>query len=118
MKTTATVKELQAAIDTVNEKYLGNIRFKRIDQTGRRVNFTLTVIDSKKPGGRKGPEGRRIAAACWHVHGDLFDALWDRNPDTVIIAGPLTMRGKGDNWQDRNIGSTMRPFYYSEACDC
>jgi hypothetical protein len=32
--------------------------------------------------------------------------------------GKRTIDTSGGNWQDRNIGSSMYPLYFSEACDC
>jgi len=135
MKTKNCTREnLQAALNIVNQKYEGNIKFKSIEPKGKQFQFTLTVIDSKKPGHRRGfPEykdmfsrnpvkvkdGKRLAAACWHVHGDFFDALFEVNPK----AGVFSAKGNwitihGGNWQDWNIGSNMFPLYFSEACDC
>lgn len=118
MITTATREQLQIALDTVNRKFADNIRFKDIRPDGRRIRFTLTVNDSKKPGSRIGNNGRRIAAACWHVHGYFFESLWQQKPDCLIIAGPLRMTSAADNWQDSNIGSYARPMMHSEACHC
>ena len=119
MKTTATIDQLDKALKTINSKYDNNIRFKVIkDISSKRVQFTITVNDSKGPGARRSAEGRRIAAACWHVHGELFDSLWAQDPDTLIIAGPLRMTGWQDNWQDRNIGSMYQPLMHSQACEC
>ena len=119
MKTTATLEQLQQALDHVNTLYAGNVVFKDTKQLSpKRVQFTLTVKASKAPGSRRSPGGRRISAACWHVHGHFFDSLWSLNPSALILAGTLRMTGKQDNWQDRNIGSQYRPCYFSEACDC
>jgi hypothetical protein len=112
-----TVQELQMALEIINHKYEGNIRFKRLDG-GKTPQFTLTVNSSKAKGGRLGQHGRRIAAACWHVHGDFFDALLKVNPSAVITTAFARIDADGGNWQDKNIGSIMFPMYYSEACDC
>lgn len=112
--------ELEDALKAVNERYAGNIQFKRIEKIGaRRWRFTLRVRLSKEPGHRRGFSGRRMTAACWHVHGHFFDALLKLNPETRIYssgAGWITSRG--GNWQDRNIGSQAHPMFFSEACDC
>jgi hypothetical protein len=120
MTTNATIQELTQALNEVNKKFDGNIRFKTLDGiNSKRNTFTLTVYDSKKPGGRMGQHGRHIAAACWHVHGYLFEALLKINPDIFIISGgKLRIDKTGGNWIDRNIGSMVQPLYYSEACDC
>lgn len=83
------------------------------------ITFTLTVESSREKGARRGHQGQRVSAACWHAHGDFFDALFSINPDAVIVSmGTQTITKQDGNWQDRNIGSQMQPLYYSEACDC
>lgn len=120
-----TIADLENALQVVNQKYQGNIRFKRLEQNGRGVNFTLTVNSSCEPGHRRGFFGfdgkqpKRLAAACWHVHGDFFEALLNIAPDAVVISqGNKIITKQSGNWQDWNIGSQMHPMYYSEACDC
>lgn len=108
------IQDLEKALDIINKKYQGNITFNRLDNKG----FTLKCKDSKKPGHRRGYSGRRLISACWHVHGDFFDALFEIKPEAIIISlGEKITRFYG-NWQDRNIGSMMYPLYLSEACDC
>lgn len=115
---------MAAALAAVNEKYDGNIVWKRFEQNGSGVHFTLTVKNSKGKGGRYGqslsPNGnrRRIAAACWHVHGDFFDALFSVAPNAYVRSMGRKITKKQGNWEDRNIGSQMHPLYYSKACDC
>lgn len=121
--------DLQKALDVVNEKYEGNVIFRRLEPRGKRWLFTLKVIDSRAPGHRRGyPHftksgiGRRMPCACWHVHGDFFDALFDINEDAEIIVsgrdGKRCINKYGGNWKDSNIGSMMYPYYFSQACDC
>ncbi len=118
MKTTATEQQLHDALDYVNKQYADNICFKDIKRvSAERIQFTLTVKNSREPGGRRSRTGRRIAAVCWHVHGHFFEHLF--NDDVkLIIAGTKRMESEDDNWQDWNIGSIMEPMYYSNACDC
>ena len=110
--------ELQAALDKINIKYDNNIVFKRFDVLRKGINFTLSVKNSKNPGSRKGIKGNRMASACWHVHGDLFDAILKINDQAIIIAPHNKIDFYGGNWEDYNIGSIMNPFYASEACNC
>jgi len=124
-----TVYEMEKALEAINRLYFdNNVTFNRFDVNRNGINFTLKVKDSKKPGHRLGypdyetGKQRRLASACWHVHGQFFDALIAVNPKAEIIS---TLRGQkvvinseGGNWQDSNIGSIVRPMYYSEACDC
>jgi hypothetical protein len=116
------MKITRRALDIVNAKYDGNVTFKSID--GNR--FTLKVKDFKGPGHRLhtqyGFDGfigqKRSSHACWHVHGDFFDALFTVNPDAVIRAGAKKITKDAGNWEDWNIGSQMAPIYYSESCEC
>ena len=119
-----TTDQMETALQKVNQKYDGNVIWKRFEQNGSGVHFTLTVNKSTNPGGRLGfhltskGNRRHIAAACWHVHGDFFDALFDIAPDAYVRSMGRKITKDQGNWQDRNIGSQMNPFYYSEACDC
>lgn len=119
-----TESQLHEALEAINKQYADNIRFKRLDQQGRNFRFTLTVASSKAPGGRLGfpdyntGKQRHIAAACWHVHGEFFEALFSINPEAEIVTASGKIDRTGGNWQDRNIGSLYRPLYYSEACQC
>jgi hypothetical protein len=64
---------------------------------------------------------KRIAAACWHVHGHFMDAL---PADCVILFGVRTVNGKpakrnpGDTWYDFQVGSQAAPFMASQCCEC
>ncbi len=120
METNAKLETLEKALRTVNElHYDNNIIWNREpEQIGNRLRFTLKCKSSKEAGHRIGQSGKRMTSACWHVHGNLFDIIWDFESDAIIKAGPLKMESKDDNWQDRNIGSQVNPMYFSEACDC
>lgn len=85
---------------------------------GTRYAVTLKVKDSHGKGAKIGYSGRHTVNACWHVHGDFFDALLDLNPEIVIKTLNRTIDKKGGNWHDWNIGSIMYPRFYSEACEC
>jgi hypothetical protein len=122
----ASGSDLCKALFHVNSVFGGNIEFKNMQSiSARRVRFTLTVHDSRGPGARLSPSGRRIAAACWHVHGLFFEELFKACPNAEIRGGhdpktgrPLLITADGGNWQDRNIGSVAEPFLYSRACGC
>lgn len=114
-----TVQDLEAALVEVNKRYGGNVIFKRTpEKVGRRYAFTLTVKSSKGKGGRLSHSGRRIAAACWHVHGHYFEALLSIAPEAEVVSAKSVINQRGGNWRDSNIGSQMYPMMYSEACDC
>jgi hypothetical protein len=123
-------EDLQAALDKINrERYEGNIKFLRLDglnQNSTRWRFTLTVHSSKGAGSRltvrhpwAGYKQHRLAAACWHVHGYFFEALFGINPGAEISTGRVKSITKQEgNWQDYNIGSMAAPMYFSDACCC
>ncbi len=125
-----TKEDLQAALVAVNSdhRYTGNIRFKTMETKGRRISFTLTVVSSTigtgkakvtAPGVSMSPDGkRRIAAACWHVHGDFFDALFRICPDSEVSSLGKVITKNGGNWQDWNKGSIMYPKMASSCCLC
>ena len=107
--------DLEQALEKVNQQFDGNIRFREIRPAGNNIRFTLTVKNSKGKGGKYNwKKERRVAAACWHVHGHFFDALPE---GAVIIANGNKIR-PGDEWQDYNVGSMFYPAYASELCDC
>lgn len=128
--------DLDRALTLVNEIYKGNICFKSRKTIGNSrgggltMQFTLTVLSSKGPGHRlsfyRPWSGKqyRLAAACWHVHGDFFDALLEINPRARIITqagrGSRTniITKDGGNWTDLDVGSVMYPAYLSELCEC
>lgn len=124
-----TENDLIKALEIVNLKYDENVTFKSFERKGKQIQFTLRVIDSKGPGHRLGyihQEGKqkRLACACWHVHGDFFEALFSVNPEAEVFSGISSLARGGSqswisgNWQDRNIGSQMYPMMFSEACEC
>jgi hypothetical protein len=131
------VNDLREALKHTNISFDKNVEFKRAPEPrGKHLIFTLKVKDSKEAGHRLGfanAEGkqRRMASACWHVHGTFFDELLNINPEAIICTGAgnknqIYSDGKdknGDsnvigNWEDFNIGSMAHPMLFSEACEC
>lgn len=117
--------DLERALEKTNEKYDNNViwnNFQQMHATTYRV--TLKVKDSHGKGSRLGQHltsrgnHRHLISACWHVHGDFFDNLFEINPNAIVEAMDKTITIQGGNWQDSNIGSYMFPLYYSEACEC
>lgn len=124
MRTNATVAEMVNALKIVNAKYAGNVCWNRFEPNGKSVHFTLKVSKSKGPGHSIGymelktGGHAKLSYACWHVHGDFFDALIEVNPKARIRTAKTVIDATGGNWQDWNVGSIVRPMYYSEKCDC
>lgn len=118
-------QELMETLAEINKEFDNNVMFDRFPEstvpTKNGFNFTLRVIDSRAKGSRISSSGRRMAKACWHVHGEFFDTLIENNQDAIVKTGyygSSDIDKNGGNWKDRNIGSQYQPMYYSEACDC
>jgi len=110
-------ENIEKAFNKANAKFHGNLTMPKIEpQNGKdnRYVVRLSVIDSRGPGGRISPSGRRVKAACWHAHGEFMSAL----PDGTEIRTSGKVKYAGGMWEDWNIGSIVNPFYFSEACDC
>lgn len=127
----ATRDEIYIALNEVNEVFDNNVRFNRFDVLNKRDTrfaITLKVADCRGKGARRGfpifkgfdkapdwEKRRHIPFACWHVHGTFFDSL---PLDTEIRVKGEGLHRPKDPWLDRNIGTDMFPYYFSEACDC
>lgn len=123
----ATEHEIKLALESANNAYDNNLVFKTCHETGNSRNgkpkhtVTLTVKSSKAKGAKRNPaNGRRVAAACWHAHGDFMAAL----PAGTRIKTSCGMSGMtevvapevwGNDWGE---GSKFEPYYASEACEC
>ena len=117
-----TYKLMMRALDVLNTEYDNNIKFKSLESLNAkntRYCFRLTVINSSKAGGRLSADlSRRVAAACWHVHGRFFDILLSLEKNAVVSSSfnrkAIKIYREGDtiynNWID--------PCNYSQACNC
>lgn len=130
----ATEHDMYMALAKVNERYAGNVTFKTFEPKGRGFSFTLTVVKSRidgkpAPGVRNSwNSGRIVRAACWHVHGHFFDALFEQAPEARVWSSFFRrfnqssdagwISAAGGNWEDGEIGSMMQPCRFSEACFC
>lgn len=108
-------------------KWKGNVIFNRAPENyGRSVRFTLRCDSSRGPGHRRGFQGQRMVAACFHAYTDMIKQI-------VKAGGQIKATGfeDGGTWitsdnfstaysvaASRNIGSIVEPLYYAEACDC
>jgi len=106
MKTTATRQTVIQAIDNVNKEQDYQIELNRDDKTGKWYNFTLKS-KSGIPGARMSSTGRNLPCASWHAHGYVFDAIFEIEPDAIIVSlGEKITKDKG-NWQDKSIGASQ-----------
>jgi hypothetical protein len=117
--------EIDKVVTNVSKMFDSNVRYKRDpERDGRAVSFTLTVVDSKKKGSRVSPSGRRVAAACWHVHREVMWGILAYNNECRIKTAFADYRGL-DDFTDKfgatgcvNIGSQMEPMNFEDACNC
>lgn len=92
-----TQSTLDAALAAVNRNYGGNIRYR--DGHGAPDDVRLTVAETGGPGTKLNNElTGRIAAACWHVHGVLFEEVRKLAPDAVIRTAGYVIRNGDDHW--------------------
>ena len=113
-----TMNDLHDALHYVNKMYGQNISFHTLETKGKGIHFRLTVDSSSGPGAKVGHNGRKIRAACWHVHGNFFEALFCPSvaPNAEVKSGPsgLITRHAG-NWHDWPLGMGLQA---SDACNC
>jgi hypothetical protein len=115
-----TNEQLRQALDSVNVRYQGNIKFRKIRAKGKWIDFTLGVKISKGPGAWRDDLEKQFPRACYHAQGHFLQELFKYAPEAEVFSefiGTWITRN-GGNWQDKNIGSTMRPLMFSQACDC
>ena len=115
-----TREDLDRALEEVSKKYGGNVQWNRSpeqkDKRGMSWQFTLRVRNSRGPGAAISSSGRHSTSACWHVHGDFFDELFNINPRAIVDARGRRITKDYGNWEDFIIGSVMQPMMASEAC--
>lgn len=119
-----TFEDIRKALARVNKRFDDNICFKSgptfLNQTGTSFNVTLTVLDSRGPGARRGfqrrkdGKRRRLSAACWHVHGYFMYYL--NRKAAIVSLGHRS--GPSGPWRDWQVGSQFDPVYMSGLCDC
>lgn len=125
-----TIEQLEKALQTINQRYDNNIYWNRAPEPiGKQIRFTLRVKSSKGKGAKLSYSAysntRRTSSACWHVHGDFFDALLEIEPKAIITSKGNLLKIYRDNtgtiqgnWRDWNVGSIAFPVMYSESCLC
>lgn len=137
-------QQIRDVLAATNEKHGGNIEFvsqytkdyrttelRPLNKRGNRYSARLKVKSASRPGARvgvkswSGEPGRRINAACWHVHRDFLREVFDINPDAKVISALATYNGEEDfedKFPDTYYGSGMSgPAPIQEiggACNC
>jgi len=116
--------DIDHALDSVNQRYEGNIRlnnYQQLSGTGLRHRVTLRVNDSHGKGAHIsrsmevfGGKPRRTTSACWHVHGHFFDTL----PYGTKITSGGRVFNAGDMWSNFDVGPVMHPMVANESCNC
>ena len=116
---------VRRTIDLVSEeKYASNLVVKQGGPDGRAFRFTLTVLKASKPGGRRGRNGRKIAAACWHCHRDVMKMIFALNPLARVKTRYSDYGGRSDfecNYPRSglvNVGWSFEPVCFADACEC
>ena len=114
-----TISELVEAMERVNINYHNQVIWNcPPTHTPHGIKFTLKVTHNKAVGHGISQSGRQMATACWHVHGNFFDRLFDVNPNAVIFSRGLKITKEYGNWGDYNVGSQMNPQFASQQCEC
>ena len=112
---------IKKALDIINAKYEGNIKFETLKTLRTRRDGTrdfkvrLSTLSYDKAGWRYAGTGRKTRFASWHVHGEFFEALFALEPAAVVYSAGRKITKQGGNWQDWNAGSMMYPRYMSEC---
>lgn len=124
---------LSLALGAVNVMYGDNVIFGRCDYVGTRRDdreewvVTLRTRSSHGPGhGRSvrmwGRGGKRMATACWHVHGDFLDALASVSRDDAEVVFSLResrrCRIADHGWRDVWVGNSYAGEMMSDLCEC
>jgi hypothetical protein len=115
---------LDRALSIASKAYGENLVWRRSpDRDGKGYSCTLTVVDSRKQGARRGRSGRRIAAACWHAYRDFIRACFAEGATRVksCRADWTSLDNFEDTYEatgDANMGSMFEPLCYADACEC
>jgi hypothetical protein len=78
------------------EKYDDNLTFKRCDENGSHIIFTLKVRNSHGKGAKRSPNGRRSVAADWEAHYNVMKSLFDAHPNARLKSALADYKGKSE----------------------
>ena len=131
-----TIQEMTQALRNLNIEYKNNIEFRRIEQKGNLIIFTLKVKDKNGLGSQENPSyawhnmigasnkgiPKRSISASWFAHGNFFNELLKINPKAIIHSNvkskKLTIDINGGNWQEIPFGNDFYGhIYMSELAD-
>jgi len=113
-------------VAAVSACYAFNLVFKTGPKRVSRncITFTLRVSDSSGRGARRSATGRKMVAACWHVHRDVMERIFSDYPQCRLQSMLADYRGAADFFETfhatgaNNIGSMASPRRIDEACNC
>lgn len=90
--------------------------YPHIMRDGRKsIRFTLAVRSSFGIGARTSASGRHMPKASWQAHRDVMQAIFDQDPNAVLVTALATYNGRDDfetkfeATGERNCGSMMHP---------
>lgn len=112
-------------LSTIVSQSDSNIIFNRHPGCeGKFLHFTLRVTDSKGPFAKQSATGRRSTSLCWHGHRDVMEAIFDLNPDALLVTAMARYEGRSsfnELFADtgmNNAGSQANPVAYQDCCEC
>ena len=125
-----TKTEVENAVWRVNARgYNGNIKVHfgadtRYSAKGvPTFQGRLSVHSSKGAGAAVSYNGRRKAAACWHVFRDVFADILENHPEAIIKTALATYTA--ETFSDvypgtglTNVGTMVEPLDAKDACKC
>ena len=118
-------KVLRSIVNVVSQDYDKNVVFKKEpEKSGNAINFSLRILDCNKIGSRRSNTGRKIPAACWHVHRDIMELIFLWNPSARLQSILADYRGEKDFLEkfaatgSTNLGSNAKPIRADRACNC
>lgn len=95
-----------------------DVEFNRMEAMNSKDSLytvTLKMASSRSYGARLSHSGRRMNAACWHVHGYFMDNFPE---GTKIVSLGHTYLSGISPWRNWNAGSIAKPIDISRLCLC
>jgi len=88
---------------------------------GKFLHFTLRVTDSKGPFAKQSATGRRSTSLCWHGHRDVMEAIFDLNPDALLVTAMARYEGRSsfnELFADTGMTNVGMGVSYQDCCEC